>query len=443
VATLDQVGVHLTSVIADINDARGEILIHPGHAESRNLTLKLGSSPLDIQARVNNFKNPAIDIRVQGDSVRSDDVIFHNDQAYLRQLDGHLVIDAGGISFEPVKVRLDGGTQATVRGKVSNFSAPEVVLDIDAGYGNIDEVIALWNRPQGSPPPPEKPSEQRTRMFIAATAHQGQLGNLRFQNARGEITLRRGVLTIFPLQFAVGAGTCQGHVAVDLSKGPPALLKMSGHLENFDAFAIYHELLQRKGLVTGTLEGDFYLEGRAGQRFLETSNGGFSFTVAQGVLQKFRFLSKVFSIFNVSQILTLQLPDMDKTGMPFSSLKATAALDQGTLSTHDLFIESNAMNLSLIGDLDLKEDTLDMVLGVKPLRTVDQIVTNIPIAGWLLAGDEKALITAHFEIKGPSSDPEVSAIPVSSISGQVLGIFKRVLGLPGKVVSDVGDLFKK
>jgi hypothetical protein len=101
------------------------------------------------------------------------------------------------------------------------------------------------------------------------------------------------------------------------------------------------------------------------------------------------------------------------------------------------------MNLSLIGDLDLKEDTLDMVLGVKPLRTVDQIVTNIPIAGWLLAGDEKALITAPFEIKGPSSDPEVSAIPVSSISGQVLGIFKRVLGLPGKVVSDVGDLFKK
>jgi uncharacterized protein involved in outer membrane biogenesis len=442
VATLNQVGIHLTRAIADLNDIRGEILLYPNHAESRNLTLKLGSSPLEVRAKVADFKDPAVDILVKGESVRSDDIIFHNPQAYLRQLNGHLVIDRRGIFFAPVRVKMDGGTEATVSGAVTNFSAPEVALDIDAEYGNIDEVIALWNRPPGAAPPPVHKSTKKTRVFIAVNAHKGQLGNLRFDNARGDITLRHKVLTIFPLQFNAGTGSCQGHVAVDLSAGSPPLLKMSGHLKNFDTSAIYHELLQRKGLVTGTLQGDFYLEGLAGKRFLDTSNGGFSFIIDKGVLRKFQFLSKVFSIFNVSQILTLQLPDMDKTGMPFTTLKATAALDKGILSTSDLFIESNSMNLSLIGDLNLKEDTLDMVLGVKPLRTVDQVVTNIPIAGWLLAGDQKALITAHFEIKGKTIDPEVTAIPITSVSEQVLGIFKRVLGLPGKVVSDVGDLFK-
>ncbi|WP_432822873.1 DUF748 domain-containing protein [Trichloromonas sp.] len=442
VATLTRVGVHLTRVIADINDASGEILLYPDHAESRNLTLKLGSSPLDILARVTSFEEPSIDILLKGEAVRSDEVIFRNNQAYLRQLDGHLVINHQGIFFDPVKVRLDGGTEATVRGAVTNFSAPEVALDIEAGYGNIDEVIALWRRTEGAPPAANSGSNHETRVFIAARAHKGQLGNLRFQDARGDITLRRGVLAIFPLQFDAGSGSCLGHVAVDSSAGSPPLLKISGHLKNFDASAIYHELLQRKGLVSGTLEGDFYLEGIAGKRFLETSNGGLSFTVDKGVLRKFQFLSKVFSIFNVSQILTLQLPDMDTEGMPFSTLKASAALNQGTLSTSDLFIESSSMNLSLVGDLDLNQNTMDMVLGVKPLRTVDQVVTNIPIAGWLLAGDEKALITAHFEIKGNSSDPEVTPIPITSVSEKVLGIFKRVLGLPGKVVSDVGDLFQ-
>ena len=442
VARLNNVGVHLTPVIADINSARGEILLYPDHAESRNLTLKLGGSPLDIRARVASFKNPSVDILVKGESVRSDDVIFHNDRSYLRQVDGHLIIDRRGIFFDPVKVKLDGGTEATVRGAVTNFSAPEVVLDIEADYGNIDEVIALWNRPEDAPPPPKQNNEHETRMFIAVNSRKGQLGNLRFQNAQGSITLRHGVLTILPLRFHVDTGTCQGHVAVDLTKGSPPLLKMSGHLENFDASAIYHELLQRKGLITGTLRGDFYLEGLAGKRFLDTSHGGVSFTVDQGVLRKFQFLSKVFSIFNVSQILTLQLPDMDKTGMPFTTLKATATLDQGVLSTSDLFIESTSMNLSLIGDLNLKQDTVDMVLGVKPLRAVDQVVTNIPIAGWLLAGEEKALITALFDIKGKSSDPEVTPVPITSVSEKVLGIFKRVLGLPGKVASDVGDLFK-
>jgi hypothetical protein len=161
-----------------------------------------------------------------------------------------------------------------------------------------------------------------------------------------------------------------------------------------------------------------------------------------GVLPKSPFLSMVFSLLNVSQILTLKPPDMSLEGMPFNRLKGNCSLSKGILSTDDLFVDSNAMNLSLVGNANLAEKKLDLVLGVKPLRTVDKIVTQIPIAGWLLTGKEKALITAHFEIKGKSENPDVTPIPITSVSEQVLGIFKRVLGLPGKVVTDVGDLLQ-
>lgn len=442
VAGLQQVGVHLTPVIADIREANGEILLYPNRAESRNLNLKLGGSPLDVEAIVADFRHPAVEIAVKAESIRADDVIFSNNRAFLRRVNGRLRIDGKGILFDPVRVRLDGGTEATVRGTVT-FAVPEVRLDIDAPYGNIDEVIALWQRPEEAPPEPPTEEHGKTRLLITAAAHRGQLGNLRFQEARGDISLRDGgILTIFPLSFRSGEGLCQGHVTVDSSLGSPPLLKISGHLDNFDASAIYHEMLRRKGLVSGLLQGDFYLEGRAGKNFLESSMGGLAFTVKDGVLRKFQILSKVFSFFNISQILSLKLPDMDTEGMPFSLVRAGVKLDQGILSTEDLFIDSTSMNLSLVGSLNLREETLDMVLGVKPLRVVDQIVTNIPLAGWLLAGEEKALITAHFTITGKTDAPQVMVVPITSVSEKVLGIFKRVFGLPGKVVSDVGELFK-
>jgi uncharacterized protein YhdP len=153
-------------------------------------------------------------------------------------------------------------------------------------------------------------------------------------------------------------------------------------------------------------------------------------------------LSKVFSLLNVSQIFTFNLPDMASHGMPFSSLDATLQLADGQLSTEDLTVTSNAMNLSLVGKADLQQNQLDLLMGVKPFGTVDKIVSKIPLAGWILTGKNKALITAHFRISGSMEEPEVEAIPVTSVSKKVLGIFQRVLGLPGKVVTDVGKLFQ-
>jgi len=157
------------------------------------------------------------------------------------------------------------------------------------------------------------------------------------------------------------------------------------------------------------------------------------------VLRRFQVLSKVFSLLNVSQIFALRLPDMSLEGMPYSHLSANALVRDGRLTTEDLFIESPAMNLSLVGEVDLAGNTIDAVLGVKPLRTVDKIVTKIPIAGWILTGEEKALITAHFKVTGNRADPSVYPVPVTSLSEKVFGIFRRVLGLPGKVITDVGQ----
>lgn len=439
--SLRDFGLHLRGAVADVNQANGEILIRNDRAEASHLTARLGTSLVEIDGSLENFADPRIELRIRGRAIRADELIFPSDRAVLRDVDGRLVISKEGLDFDPVRVRLDGGTQATVQGTLRNFKAPRTTLEIEASYGNIDEVIGLWQR---SPEKPriKKKGRGKGTLLIRARAKEGNLWDLPFQDAEGEITIRNGALVIEPLRFRSGSGSCTAQVAVDNADGAPSLLKISGHLDNFDAATLHHELLKKRGLVTGTLSGDFYLEGRAGKDFLATSLGGFSLKVKDGVLRKFTVLSKVFSLLNVSQIFSLRLPDMDQEGMPFERLSGSLSLRNGILTTEDLFVKSNAMNLSVVGNADLTRRELDLVLGVKPLRTVDKIVTQIPLAGWLLTGEEKALITAHFQVRGKSDAPEVLPIPITSVSEKVLGVFKRVLGLPGKVVTDVEKMLE-
>ena len=113
------------------------------------------------------------------------------------------------------------------------------------------------------------------------------------------------------------------------------------------------------------------------------------------------------------------------------------------MTTNDMHILSEAMNMSMTGTKNLINDTVDFDVGVMPLRTVDKVITNIPIAGWILAGEEKALISAQFKIKGPSADPDVSAVPISSVSDTVFGILKRTIGLPIKLIKDFDNLTRE
>jgi uncharacterized protein YhdP len=437
-------GMHLRGAVADINDANGQFRLLDNGLDFEHVSAKLGISPVRVDGSLSNFSDPRLELHVQAKTIRADELIFPSEKLVLRDVDGRLAIDKGGILFDPVKVRLNGGTAAVVTGTLKNFSAPQVNHDINAERANIDEAIGLWQRSAETTngQQQQKQGKGKVSVLIDARVKEGILGPLHFQNAEGKIGFADGKLTIFPLRFDAGAGRCTGQVEVDRQPDGSSLLKISGHLENFDAAALQHELFKRRGLITGTLKGDFYLEGEPGSKFLKTSLGGFSLQIKDGVLRKFPFLSKVFSLLNVSQILTFNLPDMSQEGMPFNRLKGNLNLSKGILSTDDLFVDSNAMNLSLVGSADLAGHGLDLVLGVKPLRTVDKIVTKIPIAGWLLTGEEKALITAHFAIRGKSEDPDVIPIPITSVSEKVRGIFRRVLGLPGKVVTDVGDLLQ-
>lgn len=436
-----ELGNHFFNIVGDLNQARGEIHFNRQGLSFSDLQANLGASPVVLSGSMHSWQQPQLELEISGKKVRAEDLIFPNRQMWFYDLDGHLKIDKNGMAFAPVHVRLEDKTRATVTGQIENFQDPQTTLEISSDQADILDVIKVFQGPRKTRP--KKEQRERKPLLISATAKRGTLGGLRFRNAEGMIKDHRGVLTIYPLNFASEEGHCVARVEFDRNR-EMGVLKVSGHAEDINASVLHQNIFRKRGLISGRLRGHFYLEGAtANNRFWHNATGGIHLQVKNGTLRKFRGLARVFSLLNVSQIFAGKLPDMDKDGMPFTLIEGSVRVADGRMKTDNMHVVSEAMNLSLVGEQNLVEGTVNFNLGVMPLRTVDKVVSNIPIAGWVLAGDKKALITAHFKIEGPSEKPKVTVVPIDSVSDTVFGIVKRTFGLPGKLVKDIGELFRQ
>ncbi len=443
ILTLRDAGLHATRHIADLSQINGRIQLTTTGLAAENLRVHLGQSSLTVQARLEDFSNPRLLLDAKAASIHADDLIFYSGKAILRDVSGHLEIDKDGLSFAPVDVRLDGGTEASVRGTIS-FHAPfDVQLDITSEFIRVSEVIGLWTdrseaskKRSASIRDRDEEIKPNTMIKLNALVKKGDLYGMNFHDASAIIVPTRDRLSIRPLDFSVGEGFCNAQVLTDFSTDEPTLLRISGHAQDVDALEVYQELLNQKNIVRGKLRGDFYLNGEIGSNYLPSSYGNFNIQIHDGVLHQFPVLSKVFSLLNISQIFALQLPDMDVDGMPFGLLSANFQLDKGILRSEDLNIQSEAMNQSYVGQFNLIEKEIDLSLAIHPLGTVDKIVSRIPVAGWLLTGEDKALLTAHFTVTGKAGDASVEAKPLDSLAGPAIGLLKRTLGLPFKLIED-------
>ncbi|MBD1401450.1 AsmA-like C-terminal domain-containing protein [Pelovirga terrestris] len=439
---LTEGGAHLTTLIGDLNSVSGEVEIDRHGLRFNQLPAKLGDSAFMVNGDMQGWSDPALKLEVAASSARAQDLVFRNPDLTLHNLLGRLEIDQHGISFEPVTVTLEGSTQASVFGRVTNFSQPQTNLVIHGEKANVLDIVNLFRGPPRTSPESTPDDSPQEPIIIQISAREGNLGGMKFSNARTTLIDHKGVLSIYPLTFESRGGWVRAKVEYnrhDLA----APLKISGHLNGVDASIVHHDLFDRPGLIRGPLTGDFYLEGDpGGDTFWEHAGGGAYFQIHQGTLRKFRGLAQIFSLLNVSQIFSGRLPDMDREGMPFTLMEGSVQLSNGLVYSEDFKIISEAMNMSIVGQHDLKNETLDLILGVMPLRTVDKVVSSIPIAGWLLAGEDRAVLTAYFHVEGPAENPSVSAIPINTISNTVLGVFKRTFGLPEKLIRDFGSLFQ-
>ena len=100
----------------------------------------------------------------------------------------------------------------------------------------------------------------------------------------------------------------------------------------------------------------------------------------------------------------------------------------GIAKTENFIYATDQRKSAIVGSFDLNELNMNTVVGVAHMPGLDKILTQIPLVGKILtAGDEESLIKTYYAVKGPFDNPEITAVPLTSLGKKFMGLFQGVL----------------
>jgi uncharacterized protein YhdP len=435
---LTRLSVQPDDQLKQINDISGSIIFKGNGLETSSLSARYGDSVITMKAAIKSLKNPEVDITLSSPQLYLRDVNLAEGRpnASVRRFNASCTLRKDAITLRSVS-GLINSSNFNLSGVYLTGRTPQATIYVTSSKLDLDELRMFSSPPQKA----ESQKSPRLDVKLSLNVETGNIGKLTFSKLSAAAQQESGTLYLQNLTAGVLGGklTAKGRIAPGGEQGDRYDLAFD--IIRADAEKLFTALdISRE--VTGTLalHGNLTARGNTLLDIKKSALGNLQLNMNSGKLRKFNTLSKVFSILNVSQLLRFKLPDMVSGGMPYSSIKGSIAVKEGILSTQDLFISSNAINVSIVGNVDIVKEELNLTLGAQPLQTVDKIVNRIPIVGWLLTGKDKDLMTAYFEAKGKWSDPQVSAIPVKSMGKGIMNIFIRAFQLPVKLFTDTGEV---
>jgi autotransporter translocation and assembly factor TamB len=385
------------------------------------------------------------------------------------------VFARGEADFASLRLRLEGETWEN-RGPVrASWSGPVMTvqqLRLQAGLREFEVRGTLGEGAQtdltvtGQVPlvlladylPVVRPTEGlanlnvRLRGDARGRAAQGKLevqqGRLRlsgipaeFRNVRATLDLRRSRAQIRNWQAQLAEGSFRGTGEIGWA-GEHWDLRLTFQEDDGRVEQLAAGLTPGNGETTGavSLGGILTSRGVTAADFWRNLDGDLKLVMRNGRLGRYGLAAKILALVNVAQLLQFKDPELDAEGMPYDRMTAEIKIAHGVARTENLVLDSRAMKMNAVGTLDLADETVDLTVAVKPLQNIDSILTNIPIAGWLLGGKEKSILVAYYRVTGSLRDPRVTAVPAQSIGRNVFGIIRNLLEIPEALTGPYEDL---
>lgn len=426
--------------IKTVSNITGTIHFSGDTLETSQIAARLGNSTIYARGNLVGFANPTLNLAFSSPSLDLSDFGLRTPEKEVRltHAQGNIALEDNDLRIRSFSTQLNNSI-LNLKGTVEDVRNPTINVSVTSPYLEVEDLILVSKLARISRK--ETPSPVLT-LEASFQVDAGKVRGVAFEKLRSTVQYENNILYLHPIDFSALGGHVAGQARIDFGLDGAARYQINYDLSRLSAEQFMNAFGIKNREITGTmaLRGNLTAKGKNSEDLKKSVLGAARLSLEEGSIRKFAVLSKVFSILNVSQLLKFQLPDMVSGGMPYNKITAAFAVKDGVVSSNDLFIDSDAMNISAVGKLDLAKGELDATIGVKPLQTVDKVVSHIPIVGWILTGENKTLITAYFEAKGKLDDPTVNAIPVKSMTRGVFNIFKRVFELPAKLFTDTGEV---
>ena len=194
-------------------------------------------------------------------------------------------------------------------------------------------------------------------------------------------------------------------------------------------------LFHEDSRVTGILNLQAAVNSRGKSDALVSSlRGRVDFLSKDGIIYRFPLLAKIFSFLNVTELLRGKLPDFTKDGFKYNSMTIKGDIRQVIFVIKEALLDGTTMQLAGQGEINLTNNKINLTILVAPFKTVDYLISNIPVVGYILKG---TLISIPLKVTGDISDPSIFVLSPSAVGEGVLGMMKRTLTLPVKIIEPI------
>lgn len=348
-----------------------------------------------------------------------------------------LSLDASGGKVR-VDAAIDAGADSRLRVQGSVNPSPQafnVDLDLTAGHFEWDKLEPL--------------------LQLSGTGHDAGTANVGNPPLRGTLrvaleSFTYGGFTWKPLRALVALTTSPPAVAVTAANlcgiaTPGTIAAIPGGLrlafkpraKNQELEPMLACLVNDQRLVTGqySFTGDITAHGNAAE-IGESLQGDVEFNAKSGRIYRLGALAEVFSVVSVVSGSVWNVSQLTKDGLEYTTIRVKGHLKGGTLTLSEAVMDGPSMKIACEGSVDVIGRSMDLTFLVAPLKTVDSLVSHIPVISGIFGG---SLVSVPVKVTGSLDDPKVTPLSPSAVGSGLMRVMTRTLKLPFKLID---PLFK-
>ncbi|HIJ91412.1 MAG: AsmA-like C-terminal domain-containing protein [Desulfobulbaceae bacterium] len=201
----------------------------------------------------------------------------------------------------------------------------------------------------------------------------------------------------------------------------------------------FETVLPCLGYPQDIIEGEVSLTGSLAGGLDHWQDGNLQIESHQGRILRMKLLSKIFSVVNITDLFSMiqegDGPTKSTKGFPYTDLLFKAHVKDNEMIIDEAVVRGEGLNLFARGKMNLSTFDLDVVVMISPFKTLDAIVSKVPLIGKIIGGETATLITFPVGVTGKASDPRVTLLPPSAVGEGLVNMIKRTLLLPFYIFS--------
>jgi hypothetical protein len=185
------------------------------------------------------------------------------------------------------------------------------------------------------------------------------------------------------------------------------------------------------GVISGeyTLTGSAIAQGRPAE-IAKAMRGQLTFESTRGRIYRQQTVATLLSVLSIATGSVYGVPDVAREGLAYDRIAVTGDLEGGILRLKEAVLTGPSAAMVGEGSVDVIGRTIDLTLLVAPLKTIDSVVSRIPILRDFL---NNTLVSIPVQISGATNAPQVRPISLSAVGQRLLGSMERTVKLPVKL----------